>query len=673
MRSLNLGFFLGILFCAAVFSGCSSSSSEVQTQNSTINVVTTDSSVYLADFPDVGDIPRAASESNTATGSAFIAANGTKISNTSAVMDLTYIPTEESESIPEFCYAIYRFSKLDDDVIGLKIHMNSHNISPAWIAFANEKTGRWEYPVESELSSVEIWKTIDNFDFAKYKNSDDEITLAVILADDQESITIYDLEFITASEVKSFTASYNLDNGVKLNWKAGNSCYGFMIYRRLIDSDDEWDQIIDKPLSRYETSFFDETAEQGKEYVYRINCAYGPYSNEDHWIWSEGMLVAGRRLIFTSPLEVSEGSVLQIEPVNWYNQLGFIGVDKTNNTMIAYQSESFLPDAKWHWHNAGSGIAGKVVSWQENLTQPYTIYPSSQQDNLVMTCCYSENNNVYSLVGWIDTAGEISWLDPVLVREGSYQVIHCFKMSRRIGLILWNIDEQLLEVSDSMDMYGRLWFDIEEWPWEWRSMEAEPPHGPVCSEYSMAGELVCYMGETSGTTKVYTIVNGDWGDYSPNIPCAPGPLYVELVTDAIVPSSGVIYLTPERDSIHIVRRQFVDEWGVIPEVVVYTSDGSNEISEFAEYCPASYSGLNYIAWIEGGNVNCITNNYWSLEYWFNPVVLDDSGTCSNLDIIRIGSDDNYSYAVYATFLSEDAEGNTQFNFRLLDNRFIPAL
>ncbi len=674
---------LAVIF--AVITGCGLGSTDSQTFKSEIPVeVDNPADRYqTTEFPAVGQLPRETSGSRTVTGAAFIAAHGVKTEEQAAIMSVEFIEEPDqsgditggdpdAEIVAPFAFAIYRFAHLEGDVIGLKIHMSTHNISPIWLAFANLQAEHWEYPLAPELSSVEIWDSTAEIDFSKYQSETGEMYIALILADDQEAIRVYDLQLITASEVSTFTATHNLDTGVKLNWEAAESTYGFIISRRESGSQNPWISLSEEPLAPFETYFMDDTAEPGKEYTYSISSAYGPYNEPDKWVWSDGLFVLGRRLISTVPLDNSEVENLRIDTVNWYNQLGFIGVDLETDHLLAFQSESFPPGDTWHWHDPGSGIAGQAVDWHVDTSQPYCIFPGSQENNTVMTVCFAHGHTIYSQVGEIDELGGLTWNPPVAVCIGPYEVLHCFKMSRRIGLLLWNTAKHQLEVFDSMDLTGRLWFDPKEWPWAWRSFEGESPIGAVDSEYTAIGETLCYKGSGSGKIKVYSIINGDWSDNSPDLPCAPGPQYVEMITDSIVPSSGVVYITPDRDEIRIVQRQFFGEWNIYPEILVHTADNSETITEFAEYCPAQYSGLNFIGYIQNGNVYYMTCNHWDLAEWQSLVLLDGSETCSNLNIIRIGSDEDYNYVVYATYLSEDTEGAATYNFRALDNRFIPA-
>jgi hypothetical protein len=49
--------------------------------------------------------------------------------------------------------------------------------------------------------------------------------------------------------------------------------------------------------------------------------------------------------------------------------------------------------------------------------------------------------------------------------------------------------------------------------------------------------------------------------------------------------------------------------------------------------------------------------------WCDPILVDDSGTCRGLNVILIGSDAQNTSYLFATYLADGTDGETQINYR----------
>jgi hypothetical protein len=674
-----------LVLCACCLLGCGEGTTQPVATNPANPPVPQEHHVIqpVRELPALANLPRTASGFEQVNGSTCIASANATVSGYSLVLSLV---TSEANNLGKhftgrqastfdganLAYAIYRFSNVTGSIAGLKIHSPEHGLSPVWLGFADWDAQHWVFPVEPKYSSIELWQTKESVDFDHFISSDNELVLAVILADDQESVQLDKLELVYTTNITDLQASSSEEDCIKLEWKNPSRALGTVIARRQLsgEADSPWSQLTDEPLSGNVASYKDALTEPGRQYEYSLSSGYGPNSEPEAWSWSDGEKVIGARL--ASHVDLPENSVDHLLPVNWYNQLGFVGYTPGNQPAITcLQADGFPPGLDWHWLTSTSGLTSATLAYRDGLPTPLAVFQNQINNNPVTTLCYSTSAGVFAQVATIDEAGAVAWLDPVQVRSGPHHVLACFQMSRRIGLLTWNTNRQRMEVIDSRDMYGQYWFDFSEWDWPWRVIESPIPDGSVSSWYSMVGETLCYCESGSNLLKVLIRTSDGWQDSSPGITCAPSPKFTELVIPSLIPGFGAAYITEDRTAIKVVRREFINAWNIDHLITVHECPAGSQITDLALYSTGSLFQRSYLAYIEDGKVYCCSTSDAGLNEWSTPKQIDETGTCEQLAIIRIGTDTEYSYGIYVTYVNHTPEGDQRFYFRAVDKSFIP--
>jgi hypothetical protein len=636
-------------------------------------------------LPAISDLPRTASGLAQINGESFIESAGATIQGHAATLSLhgsdgwstgSHAGEAQDGQAPKFAYAVYRFAKVNAPVVGLNITTSSHNVSPMWIALPDASFTRWTYPFEPEFSSAELWNSMTGVDLSQRVSTQQDLLVAVILADDKEDITIYNLELVFLSDVSECTASSNLDDQIHLEWKNPSRSIATLIYRRPIGAEhDAWQQVTPEYLESYVTSYTDFGIELGIEYEYCVRSAFGPRLDFDHCCWSSGPLVKGRTLI--SSIEFPNIALIEvdsIETVNWFNHLGIIGKRSNPSTDIfAMSTLSFPPGSQWKTYTTEDGLDDVQLAANPATAKAITTFMFTTDNNPYITLCYSTDNGMYSQVAEIDQFNNVSWCDPQEIRQGSHQIIGCFQMSRRIGLLTWNTQNEQLEIYDSSDQIGRHWFDIDELNWDWRILPGQPPAGALDSIYTSSGEILCYTESSTDQIKVFAMGTSDWLDQSPGIIASPGPKICDVMMPYLIPGTGLFYITEDRTSVKLARREFFDPWQLDSQIEIRAKAAPGSITNIAIFCQSQFATRNYVAYIEAGNVYYCLCNSWELSSWSEPILVDDSGTCENIRLIRIGSDEEYHYGLYLTYFTREDDQTMRFHFRVVDNRFIPQL
>jgi hypothetical protein len=117
------------------------------------------------------------------------------------------------------------------------------------------------------------------------------------------------------------------------------------------------------------------------------------------------------------------------------------------------------------------------------------------------------------------------------------------------------------------------------------------------------------------------------------------------------------------ERIRLLREDQVRQWATDDILDIVAAEPGQQITEFDVYLPAILSQSNYLAYILDGCVYLSFANFSALEEWKTPELVDDAGDCRQLKIIRIGSDEEYNFNLFATYISDDDQGVPRLNFR----------
>jgi len=232
-------------------------------------------------------------------------------------------------------------------------------------------------------------------------------------------------------------------------------------------------------------------------------------------------------------------------------------------------------------------------------------------------------------------------------------------MPRRLGAIVYNKSNGLLELVDSADINGRIWYEYDPETYPWMMIGNYKPDGQVHFEEYGVDPMICFRESSSGNLAFLEFDYGGWIDSSPdNVACAPGPVMVTSSAPLGLPVMRVFYITPQRDELRAIERDIYGTWQVDDTELVVAAEPGSEITEFALFTSGQTSYESYLVYNIGGELIAMRCTSTSFNGWTEQQVLDDAGTCRDLRIVKVGTGETWDSHHYASYI-KDGEGDTK--------------
>jgi len=620
-------------------------------------------------LPAPAELARESSAYLYVQGSQFLDQYGGQVINTDLV--LTYPPVEPEAgdgAAPHFAYAIYSIQGIEEHALTLEVRIDQSNEAYFWLGVADWTNNTWDFTLGSRhttlLANLEnVAGGLDNLLGPK-----DQIAVAVVLIEEDVALNIDYLRVTTAEEVTNLTATDDRWDSVELDWDELDEADGYHVYRRPAGDDEaEWELLTTDTLGRYQSAFSDTTAPGGIELDYRVSAGIQQFvQGLPEWFWSPGTTVTGLR-------QVTEAGPM-LEPFTEYwpacmwNKLSFFYRPASQpDTVEGLRNLDYPPGRDWiHYDTDTTGYADFTLSSLDGFGTPYYLYQLDSRDNTALTVFYSTVEGVFAQVAAIAESSEVSWHDPLLIRSEGNHLLGAVKLPRSIGCITWNTAAERIELVDSQDMTGTLWYEFDPDEIGWHVVGGRQPDGSrIDFRYFGGGERITFRERDTGQAVCYKR-SGLWNDISPGIEVGPGPVVRFALTGLSLPGYAMMYLTPDQKRIRLLRQPSGGSWLTAEIEDVIIAKGDSRISEFQLMTSEEVSYQNYLVYVQDGVLKLRYTESPRLTGMEYDLLLDDvSENIRAIDIIKTGTGENWSTLDYVTYISDGADGPV-LNFRNLN-------
>lgn len=620
-------------------------------------------------LPTLDELDRETSGYISVTGQEYVRQHGGEIEGTDLV--LTYIPPElpgggstGGEPDAQLAYAVYAVAAAGEEPLTLEVRVGYDNDAVFWLGFADWQNRTWDFSNGYHYDSVLMGIEDLPGGVEQSVSLEGRIGVALLVLEEQVPLRIHFVEVTTATEIEDFAASTDRWDGIELTWRGDSSADGYMLYRRPAEEPDIlWDQLAEDPLSKYLEEFLDGTAAGGVDYEYRLSTGFmRQVEGVPEWFWSDGETAVGKRRASQVGIDAGE-----YWPVNMYHYLSFFYAPAEAPLAIeALRSTSYPPDDGWvAYDETTPGFGGFELSSLAGFGRPFATHQLEGIDNPAVTLLFSLDSGVVSQVATITPEGDVTWESPTWIREPGQHLLGVVRMPRRIGALTWNPSLSRIELVDSIDMYGRDWYEFEPDDIPWHVVGDRIPDGRVEGRYFGGGERITFREQVTGEIVSYER-KGEWQDISPGIVSAPGPTMRMALNGFGLPGFAVIYLAPDGKRIKMVRQDSSGTWLTHEIVDLVIAKGESTISEFALLTGAEISYENYLVYVLDDQLYLRYTEYASFYGLDSPVLVDDAPGIRDLDVLRVGAGENWSSLKFVTYITDGSDGTPVVNYRDMD-------
>lgn len=619
-------------------------------------------------IPAPSQLPRGVSSIAELDGLACQLSQGAQPSLTEAGLQLRAPAVVESPF--KGAFAIYVFNGLARTPATVRLELKSQFKADCWVGLASWKRNCWDWTPGAFKASPTLAPSDYEGQPGEYLSLDGRFAIVVVLNDDIEPVIVKKLKITTTDEIESLTATDSRWDGIRLDWSGPAEADGYRIFRRPAGSAD-WQAaagITGQPLDGFEDHYRDIVPPANAQYEYLVQAGFHlPVLGEMRWFWSAGLTAVGSRAGWATD-GTSLGATSQFA-VNLGNRLSFFYTPGGSTSDLQILSAGTYPALnEWTHYGPGDGgmDTGPLSTSQQFLPAPVAVLSESTTNNPLVTTGYSNADGAFIQVATIDQQNQPLFETPVRLRE-SESDIHILGLTKvpikSIMALLWNGNANRLELMQSFDEFGRVWFvfDPEQAPWQ--IVTNQVPEGRV--DLRVLGfPIYVSFAEQSSHTCVVMYLNDGWHNVSPGITCAPGPQSRGITMEGFQPAKALLYTTEDRSQIRVLRN-VANEWqlGDGNETVAVQAPTGSSIGEFDSYTLGEQSFDNYLVYTIAGQLFFSHSSDSPLRMWSEPILLDPATDCHDVQILLNGSDENSTTYLVATYLSQDASGITRINFR----------
>lgn len=558
-----------------------------------------------------------------------------------------------------FAYGIFLFSDVELLPATLRIDTGQYPGSKLWVAFANWDTNSWDFSFGSYFPNP----TIDISDPKKFDPFIDDqgrIAVALVETDPANQVEVNSLEVTLLSEVSELTANNFRWDGVKLNWWAPTTTDGFRVLRRKADDmTGSWTPATQDPLARFDRSFLDTGAQPGIEYTYLVQSGYLRQPNGvPRWFWSPGAMVNGQRQV--SEVEVDTGDTGRHLPFLTGNKLGFFVQQLLSpDHLDGLRNQRFTPGLGWDVIGTdGGGYTPIALVNDPEFSFPLMEHHTEQVNNPVCSLIYSTLSGTVCQVADRQADDTLIWRNPVAVRGANTRIVALVDMPRRIGAVVFNKSNGMLELVDSADINGRIWYDYDPANYPWMDIGHYHPEGRVAINPHTVDPVLCFSDADDEEMKFLAFDYAGWLDQSPpGIQCAPGPAIATGAPPLGLPETKIFYISPERDELRVLTRDIYGVWQPDETQVLVSVEPGSQLKELALFTAGEISAETYLVYNVDGNLYAMRSMSTAFASWTPPAVLDDAGTCRDVQIIKVGTDSTWDSHHYASYIKDKPDGD----------------
>ncbi len=125
----------------------------------------------------------------------------------------------------------------------------------------------------------------------------------------------------------------------------------------------------------------------------------------------------------------------------------------------------------------------------------------------------------------------------------------------------------------------------------------------------------------------------------------------------------MFHISPDRSELRVIPRDIYGDWQPQETEVLVTAEPGSELSEIALFTSGKVSYETYLVYNIDGKLYAQRSMSSSLTSWTPVVTLDDSGSCRDLQIIKVGSNEYWESHHYASYIKDGPEGEKLIAFR----------
>ncbi len=594
-------------------------------------------------------------------GAAFAAGHNVIVQGTSAMLEYKGATVSGTDR-REYTYATYVFDGIDSLPPILEVQTHGENTSRLYPAIANWRTNRWDFG----FGHIYTYST-HSFPLPQleeqpgdFLSPEGRVAIAFVKVDEDGPSWLDSLSFWEPQEVIGVVASEGLWDGINVSWEVPGGTNYVRIERRA-QGVSVWEMITEEPIAANLITYKDQSAEGGVFYEFRVsggflwNTVLGP-----QYYWTTGKKAIGLRNVDTVSLGMNEEEYLV--PGNSFNRLSFFFAPSNDaNGVHAVRNNSFPPGQDWDlFDETSTNFPYLNVVNNPDFGPGINVFHLNELNNPLINITYSDGTGAYSYSALLDQEGHFNWLDPGVVRTGPNHVLGIMALERRLACFTWNSQSQRIEMAESVDNEGTFWWNYNP-NGTWAKVSSSKPKGPLNVSATMRQSIA--FRET-GTNDVVICKKGNegWEQEKVGIETSYRPVLQNIKINQLDNSGAVFYRDMDGKRIRLVRSHDGSGWLTNQQETLVLVKDADQIDEFVHYMLEPPSNFNILAYTHNGNLKFKFSSKTGQDVWTEEFLIDDSGNCRNIDITRVGTDLQWSYFTFLSYIRNDESGNAQLKF-----------
>lgn len=650
-----------LLLLALLLSACSKNDLSVSNNLDVAAQSSPSVEIAQAGLPALSQLKQSSSMLAGIEGSAFNYSHNVSIEDTTAILGYSggLVPGTQ---LKDYTYAIYVFNDLQDLPPILAVETEGENTSRLYVAVANWRTGRWDFGFGHIYSYSTHSFPLPELEEqpGDFISSSKELAVAFIKVDEDGPARIKKLNFWEPDEIVDVQASEGLWEGINVSWEGAAGTDLVNIERRA-QGVSTWETVITDPIAANLLTYSDSAVEGGIYYEYRVS---GGYRWDTvlgaKYYWTTGKKAIGLRSVDSVAIGMNNEEYLV--PGNSFNRLSFYFAPNNDpNGVHAIRNTSFPPGQDWElFDETSTNFPYMNVAKHPDFGHEINIFHLNELNNPLVNITYSDATGCYAYAALLDNEGNYEWLNPGIVRTGNNHVLGLMALERRLACFTWNDDTQQIEFVDSIDNEGTFWNEYNK-TGIFSVVSHKKPLGRVIISPTLRQSL-CFREKATNDVVVCMKGNSGWEEESVGIVTSSAPVLQNIKLNQLDNTRAVFYRSEDGKRIKIVRNFEGVGWLTNQQETPVIAKDEDTINEFIHYMLEPPSNFNILAYTINGNLNFKFSAKAGQDVWSREILLDDSGTCRNLNITRIGTDLEWAYFTFLSYLRTDELGNSQLKF-----------
>lgn len=649
------------LILLAVLSCSCSNSDSTSSSNLVSEAVLPLSENVTAGLPAPSELRGTSTTVFSREGSSFDFSHNALAQDASAMLEYKGA-TIPGTDINQYSYAVYLFNGVSELPPILTVQMHGDFTSRLYPAVANWRTNRWEFGFGHIYSYADHNFPLPSLEELPddFRSDTGQVAFALLKVDNDGPSFIDGLSFWQPDEVLNVVASEGLWDGIDVSWEVPGGTNYVQIERRA-QGVAAWQLITPEPIAANLITYKDITADGGIYYEYRVSGGYRwDTVLGEQFYWTSGKKAIGLRNVDTVTLGMNQDEYLV--PGNSFNRLSFYFAP-TNDAhgVHAVRNTSFPPGQDWElFDETSTNFPYLNIAEDPDLGPAISVFQLNELNNPLINIAYSDGTGAYSYAALLDQEGHFNWLDPGQVRTGNNHVLGSLALERRLACFTWNDDTNRIEFVESVDQEGTFWWEFNDQAKYAIVTDRHPTNG-ICVSPTMRQSIAFREKGTNGVIVCRKGADG-WETQVVGVETSSQPVLQNIKTNQLDNTAAVIYRDMDNQRIRLVRSFEGETWLTNQQETLVLVKGADQIGEFCHYMLEPPSNFNVLAYTHNGDLKFKFSSKTGQDVWSEEFLIDDSGTCRNLNITRIGTDLQWQYFTFLSYIRTDEFGVAQLKF-----------